>query len=109
MRPVDIVKSKDHTDLAWMLRDMLGKAYGKHPSPAWAEIAIEINSKQKGSNIHRMDKADLAFMIVSLLKMDRALVDNTNPKDLPTLMNHEWLHESTKKYYMDKITQTEAV
>lgn len=91
-----------------MLREMLGKAYGQHPSPAWADVAIEMNSKQRGSHIHRMDKADLAFVIVALLRMDMALVDSTDPKDLPALMNHEWLYESTKKYYMDKLSQTEA-
>lgn len=108
MNPVDEVK-KDQNDLAWMLREMLGKAYGDHPSPAWAEVAIEIDAKQRGSNIHKMNRGDLAFVIVALLKMDIALVDNMDPKDLPALMNHEWLHESTKKYYMNKLTQTEAV
>lgn len=109
MNPIDIVKKKDKNDLAWMLREILGRAYGEHPSPAWATVAIEIDAKQKGSNIHKMNRGDLAFVIVALLRMDMALVDNTDPKDLPALMNHEWLHETTKKYYMNKLTQTEEI
>ena len=105
---IEEVKGKSQTELYQMLQSILGRVYREHPSPAWADVAIDMNTKQKSSKLYKMDRGDLAFLVIAFLKLEQSFIEMIPPKDTPAYVNHKWIHDTTEKMFFERLTNQGA-